>query len=229
MYYSDLYDYLFNMWVITMTNKSNQEKTYRGEHISVSFDSSKCSHAGNCIKSLPSVFNLKSRPWIKLDKGDLNDIIQTVNKCPSGALNYKETADELVSAQLIKDGPINLRGKINVKTNFQDSGQNMQRVSLCRCGLSKNKPFCDASHMKKFNDDGTLDHRPASKTKQDAAEEISIICVEDGPLMCQGNVKFIASDAEELTVIDAAICRCGASKRKPFCDGSHNKIAFKTT
>ena len=211
-----------------MTIKSDTEQTYRGQHISVSFDSSRCSHSGTCIKNLPSVFNLKARPWINLNDCDSEEVIQTINRCPSGALNYQETVDEQVSAQLVKNGPMNLRGVINIRTGFHDNGQAMQRVSLCRCGLSQNKPFCDASHMKNFTDAGVLDHRPASKTTQEASEEVSIVCVEDGPLMCQGNMKITASDGEEIAVIDPAICRCGSSKRKPFCDGSHNKIAFKT-
>ena len=217
------------MWLVKMTIKSQNQKIYRGQHISVSFDSIRCSHGGTCIKNLPSVFNLETKPWVNLNNCDLKDVIQTVNNCPSGALNYIETVDEIVSAQLIKNGPVNLRGKINIQHGFHESGKKFNRLSLCRCGLSKNKPFCDARHIKKFSDSGKLDHRPASKTMQDAGEAINIICIEDGPLMCQGNVKFIAHDNEELTVIDPAICRCGASKRKPFCDGSHNKIEFKTS
>jgi len=177
----------------------------------VSFDANRCSHGGNCIKSLPSVFNLKARPWIKLEDCAIDKLISTINNCPSGALNYSESVDQTVSAQLIRNGPVNLRGNINLKKSFQEVGLSNQRLSLCRCGLSKNKPFCDTSHLKKFQDKALIDHRPAN-----------------GPLMCKGNVKFIASDGEELTVIDPAICRCGASNRKPFCDGTHNKIKFKT-
>lgn len=216
------------MWVITMRNKPENEKIYRGKHINVSFNSSKCSHGGTCIKTLPSVFNLKAKPWINLNNCNETEVIQTVANCPSGALSFSESIDEQVTAKIIKNGPINIRGAINLKTNFQDNGQETHRASLCRCGLSKNKPFCDASHRKTFKEPGNLDHRPASKTKQNASKTINIICIEDGPLMCQGNVKFITPTNEELTVIDPAICRCGASKRKPFCDGTHNKINFKS-
>lgn len=209
-------------------NNKTLLKTYQGKHLNVSFNPKLCSHGGGCIKNLPSVFNLKARPWINLKECDSSDVIATVNQCPSGALQYSEATDKNVTATLIPNGPINLRGEMSIKKDFQDSGSTAQRISLCRCGLSKNKPFCDASHMKNFKDDGQLDHRPASKTKQEAAKNISITCIENGPLMCHGNVKFIASDGENLTVIDPAICRCGASKRKPFCDGSHNKIGFKS-
>ena len=215
-----------------MPNKSDNTTTplkiYQGEDLNVSFNAKLCSHGGACIKNLPSVFNLKASPWINLEDCDTSQVITVVNQCPSGALSYQEATDKHVSATLIPNGPINFRGEISVKRNFQDKGSSAQRISLCRCGLSKNKPFCDASHRMKFKDAGQLDHRPASKTKQEAAENISITCVEDGPLMCQGNLQLIASDGEALTVIDPALCRCGASKRKPFCDGSHNKISFKT-
>jgi len=215
-----------------MSNSSNKPpaklKIYKGKYLNVSFDANRCSHGGNCIKSLPSVFNLKTRPWIKLEDCAIDKLISTINNCPSGALNYSESVDQTVSAQLIRNGPVNLRGNINLKKSFQEVGLSNQRLSLCRCGLSKNKPFCDTSHLKKFQDKALIDHRPASKTQQKAAEHIDLICIENGPLMCKGNVKFIASDGEELTVIDPAICRCGASNRKPFCDVTHNKIKFKT-
>jgi len=206
-----------------MTKKPKFEKIYRSEHISITFNSKRCSHSGLCLKSLPTVFDLKARPWINLLNCNEQDVIKTVHKCPSGALGFHETIDERVNVKLMKNGPINIRGKVNLKTGFQDSGQNLKRISLCRCGLSKNKPFCDASHLKEFRDDALIDKRPASTTKQNASKQVDIVCIENGPLMCQGNIQFSDSNKEQITVIDPAICRCGASKRKPFCDGTHNK------
>jgi len=67
-----------------------------------------------------------------------------------------------------------------------------------------------------------------AQTEQAASSEVDVICVENGPLMCRGNVDMFDATGEKRTVIDPALCRCGASKRKPFCDGSHNKAEFKT-
>ena len=156
-------------------------------------------------------------------------MIKTVQQCPSGALQFTEASDTSVSLSLTPDGPINVRGDLKIKANFNDIGTQASRVSLCRCGLSKNKPYCDASHLKNFSEQGHFDQRPAAATKQAASDSMDIICVENGPLMCRGNVDIHAANGESITVIDPALCRCGASKRKPFCDGTHNKIGFNTT
>lgn len=203
-------------------------KTYRGKHINVTFESKRCSHGGDCIKSLPSVFNLKARPWINLQDCDLNKLAETINQCPSGALSFSEASDETVSLKVTANGPLNIRGQLTLKENFKDTGSIHSKVSLCRCGLSKNMPYCDASHLKEFKANGNFDKRPAAVTKQAPANNLNIICVENGPLMCQGNVEMHSADGETITVIDPALCRCGASMRKPFCDGTHNKIKFKT-
>jgi len=203
-------------------------KIYRGKHINVSFEPGMCCHLGDCLKNLPSVFNLKERPWINLNECDEADVIKAVNACPSGALKYFENNDDTVSVNIVRNGPLTFRGDIRVKPSFNAEVETQGRVSLCRCGLSKNMPYCDASHMKHFKDDGIVHKASLAETKQDATTELDIICVENGPLMCRGNVDMTDSSGETKTVIDPALCRCGASKRKPFCDGSHNKIDFKT-
>jgi CDGSH-type Zn-finger protein/uncharacterized Fe-S cluster protein YjdI len=204
-------------------------KTYHGKHIDVSFDASRCSHGGDCLKNLPSVFNLKARPWINLEDCETQDVIGAVRQCPSGALQIHESADTSVSMKVVRGGPLNIRGNLVLKSEFKDAGTNLPRVSLCRCGLSKNKPFCDASHRKHFKDAGKFNKRPAAATSQEPTQNVDIICVENGPVMCRGNIAMQSSDGENITVIDPALCRCGASSNKPFCDGSHNKIDFNSS
>jgi len=140
----------------------------------------------------------------------------------------EQTSKNPASVSIIKDGPFIFQGKIKVKPSFNAEVKEQANVSLCRCGLSKTKPFCDGSHMNSFRDEGIINKKPLAATRQVADQEIIIICVEDGPLMCRGNINITANDQQILTVIDPALCRCGHSKRKPFCDGSHNKIQFKT-
>jgi len=212
-----------------MTESNKKIKIYRGKTLNVSFDASRCSHGGNCIKTLPSVFNLKARPWINLDNCDNAELIKTVKHCPSGALQFHESTDTTVSLKVTKNGPLNLRGNLQIKAHFNDTGTSVERVSLCRCGHSKNMPYCDASHLKTFKDDGNFAKRSTAETQQEPAEAVDVICVENGPLMCKGNIAMQAANGETMTVINPALCRCGASKRKPFCDGSHNKIDFKTS
>lgn len=64
-------------------------KEYKGEKITVSFDGEICKHAAECVKGLPEVFNVNARPWISLDKGDAEKVVEVIDRCPSGALKYK--------------------------------------------------------------------------------------------------------------------------------------------
>ena len=136
--------------------------------------------------------------------------------------------DDTVSAEIVRNGPIKLRGQVKIKPSFSAEVETQTQVALCRCGLSKNTPYCDGSHHQGFKDEGLIQKNTFAKTRQAPAQSIDVICVEHGPLMCRGNVEMIETNGNKCTIIDPALCRCGASKRKPFCDGSHNKSGFKT-
>lgn len=62
---------------------------YNNDKIMVSYDDEVCIHAGNCVRSLPSVFDVKRKPWIDVDGAGIDDIVATVQACPSGALQYQ--------------------------------------------------------------------------------------------------------------------------------------------
>jgi len=62
-------------------------KTYPKEDIKVGWDASKCTHSANCVKGLPTVFDINKRPWINVDGATRQQIIDQVAKCPSGALS----------------------------------------------------------------------------------------------------------------------------------------------
>lgn len=61
---------------------------YSNSDITVSWDQSKCVHAGVCYSQLRRVFNPLQRPWIDLNGAETEAIIETVKKCPSGALSF---------------------------------------------------------------------------------------------------------------------------------------------
>ena len=65
-------------------------KEYSNDDITVVWDSSKCQHAAECVKNSPNVFNPKLRPWIDISKGESDQIMSTIDKCPSGALSYRK-------------------------------------------------------------------------------------------------------------------------------------------
>jgi len=128
-------------------------KTYRGEAIEVSFDLDRCIHVGECLLSLPGVFELKRRPWIDPDADDPDAVAGAVERCPSGALQYRRLdggAGEThisTSVKPMRNGPLVVVGEVRIR--FADGAEEvLPRATLCRCGASERKPFCDNSHLK---------------------------------------------------------------------------------
>lgn len=65
------------------------KKAYEGKDVTVYFDSEVCIHSGHCVKSLPSVFDVKKRPWIEADGAEAEEVMPVIDGCPSGALSYE--------------------------------------------------------------------------------------------------------------------------------------------
>ncbi len=133
---------------------SPKRKSYVGKKITIHDNRKLCSHAAECINNLPLVFRLNQRPWIDPDQETTTEkIIETIRKCPSGALSY--SIDEIEYrdyngkplVKVSKDGPYLVSGGIElVGIEFSDD-MSKEHYTLCRCGASKNKPFCDGSHF----------------------------------------------------------------------------------
>ena len=71
-------------------DKNNIKKEYTNGEVTVLWQSAKCIHSGVCVKNLHQVFNPQVSAWINLSAGSTAGIIETVKKCPSGALSIKE-------------------------------------------------------------------------------------------------------------------------------------------
>lgn len=142
------------------TNKltiKNKRRDYVGKEITIHDNRKICSHAKECVNNLPSVFKLGSKPWIDSDGSKMQDIINTVRKCPSGALSYsidgieyrdpKEQRDPILT--VLKNGPYYITGGIDlIGENIEfGEGASKEHYTLCRCGASENKPFCDGTHI----------------------------------------------------------------------------------
>jgi CDGSH-type Zn-finger protein len=139
-----------------------KEKAYRGEGITVHFDLSICAHVGICVRVLPKVFDIKKRPWIDPAKADKDALIALIRKCPSGALSYTvdgvrvDSFDSHESVEIVRNGPINVYGAITLEDDRKPKTKD--HYSLCRCGKSGNRPFCDGAHLgKRFERVCTLD------------------------------------------------------------------------
>ena len=137
-------------------------KGYSKDDVTVYWDSDKCIHSGNCVNSLKDVFNPQNRPWINMQGAPSEEIIRVVKNCPSSALSYKLSNEmseekkiegEELSIKVNKGGPYLIRG--NVKIIDKDGTEIIKEgtIALCRCGESKNKPFCDGSHKNKEFDE----------------------------------------------------------------------------
>ena len=75
---------------------------------------------------------------------------------------------------------------------------------------------------------GALGYKTADMENENQNQgATSVTVLENGPLICDGPIKITNPDGSTSEMDKAALCRCGASANKPFCDGSHNKIEFK--
>jgi CDGSH-type Zn-finger protein len=134
--------------------------TYQGKKITVYDNRSICAHAGICTDGLPAVFRNREDSFVDPDGASVAEIIDIVNQCPSGALSYiidDESETRLINEAAIyisPNGPYVLKGKVVLLDMEKGKGASESYCSLCRCGASKNKPFCDGSHWDiNFSDD----------------------------------------------------------------------------
>ena len=130
-------------------------KEYSNGEVTVVWEAKKCIHSGICVKGLPKVFRPQMRPWVSINEGSTEDIINQVTQCPSGALNYymngpanDKTASIEAKVELLKDGPLLVHGIIKVIGSDGSAEVKDKTTAFCRCGASNNKPYCDGTHRK---------------------------------------------------------------------------------
>jgi len=127
-------------------------RDYVGKDITIHDNRGVCSHDGACVDLLPSVFEKGRYPWINPDGASAEEIMATVKKCPSGALSYTfkgetwTSTDREPAIKIAQDGPLEITGGIIFEDDMGSKPQTAGHYTLCRCGASKNKPFCDGSH-----------------------------------------------------------------------------------
>lgn len=205
---------------------------YAGKDITIIFERKRCIHSANCVNGLPGVFMAdRSGPWIEPNAASAEEIAALIGTCPSGALRYarsdgggEEPRPAANVMRVLPDGPLQLHADFCIN-NRRDASY---RATLCRCGASKNKPYCDNSHLETgFNDPGigsAID--PESPGRRGA---LNLTPLTNGPLLVVGPLTII--DARGAIIYrqgDTALCRCGHSGNKPFCDGSHNRVGFQS-
>ncbi len=136
-------------------------KEYSNKDIKVLWNPEKCIHARECVKGLPQVFDRDRRPWINMHGAGSEEIKSVVDRCPSGALTYKEVqsaakeSDNSPGARIrvTKNGPLLVEGGCSLRDNEGTVLTEQGPYALCRCGGSGKKPYCDGTHIKiGFND-----------------------------------------------------------------------------
>jgi len=156
------------------------ERTYENDSIRVKWNSTRCIHGGKCIRALPTVFDFEARPWVNIDGAAADAIAEAIRLCPSGALDYErldggppETLPEVPVIIPRANGPLFVRGRVRVQTASGDLFDEAGRMALCRCGASKNQPFCDNSHREiRFKDNPRVisAERAGAETPADVAD-----------------------------------------------------------
>lgn len=203
-----------------------------GEKLTLDFEAKRCIHARFCVTGAPTVFlaNVKGA-WIYPDMMDVERLVDIAHACPSGAIRYQrkdgrpnEPVPPVNLAAIREAGPYAFRGEL-----YLDGEPLGARVTLCRCGASKNKPFCDGSHHDvQFNSTG----EPATVSTEMLPERNGALLIApqiDGPLVVSGNLEIISGTGRVVSRgTSAQLCRCGGSSTKPFCDGTHRLIDFKS-
>jgi uncharacterized Fe-S cluster protein YjdI len=128
-------------------------REYTNEAITVYWEPEYCIHTAACITGLPDTFDPGRRPWVDISTATADDIARVVQRCPTGALNFRrndggpqEEAPAETSVQPRKNGPLFVRGTVRVVDMAGDVIREDTRVAFCRCGGSANKPFCDGTH-----------------------------------------------------------------------------------
>jgi CDGSH-type Zn-finger protein len=125
-----------------------------------------------------------------------------------------DVANELL---ITNGGPLKMSGNITL-INEDGSVTHSNNLTLCRCGASKTKPTCDDQHLEvEFFDSGAIgqlsDWMPVTRP-----QTITVTCVKNGPLKFRGYLRIFNKKGQECITMSGALCRCGKSSKKPFCD-----------
>lgn len=209
---------------------------YRGDEVQVTYSLDRCIHAGECVRGLPAVFDPKKKPWVQPDAAAADDVFEVVRRCPTGALKATlsdgrtddDSAEVPCEIRLDANGPILLRGQIRLVDADDELILEDNRMALCRCGQSANKPFCDGSHRKAgFQDAGVLGSGGIKQAEGMADDRVVVKATRNGSLLVRGDFRIIGGDGEERPGTVMSLCRCGSSSNKPFCDASHRAVGFE--
>ncbi|MCA9858351.1 MAG: CDGSH iron-sulfur domain-containing protein [Thermomicrobiales bacterium] len=129
--------------------RAERARSFEADTIVMTDDESLCEHAGFCGNRVTNVWKMIRKSNDPEVRGRL---ITMVSNCPSGRLAVAEPDGTPIepgyepSIATVPNGPLWVRGGIPITTQDGYTYEPQNRVTLCRCGHSKNKPFCDGTH-----------------------------------------------------------------------------------
>ncbi|SOC85167.1 Uncharacterized Fe-S cluster protein YjdI [Ensifer adhaerens] len=208
------------------------EEIVQGRDVTIRFDASRCIHSRGCVLGHPEVYvpNVQGE-WIHPDSATPETVMVTALTCPSGAIRVSRNDGSASSdvppvvntVRVRENGPLAIEAELSIRGEAQAT----PRATLCRCGQSKNKPYCDGAHAS----------AAFTATGENPTREFNALVVRNGPvnvqplpngpLMITGNLEIVSGTGRTTDkVTKTALCRCGQSKNKPYCDGSHVTAGF---
>jgi CDGSH-type Zn-finger protein/uncharacterized Fe-S cluster protein YjdI len=214
----------------TVCDSDNEAAT---DQMILHFEPTRCIHSRQCVLNAPKVFlaNVEG-PWLHPEEDTPEHLAHVAQSCPSGAITYQrldggeeESPPQVNTLFVREDGPYAVQAALALSCG--GGGGSPYRATFCRCGQSKNKPFCDNSHREtNFSASG----EPATQESEPLAERggrLNVQPVKNGPLRLHGPLEICSGTGRTVTRLQSVrLCRCGASANKPFCDGSHQRIGF---
>jgi CDGSH-type Zn-finger protein/uncharacterized Fe-S cluster protein YjdI len=207
-------------------------ETVEGERATVTFDGQRCIHARRCVMGEPAAFKANVEgAWIDADAVGPEALMRVAMNCPSGAIHVlrkdggaNEAAPVANIVIVRENGPLTFHADLGI--NGEKVGL---RATLCRCGLSRNKPYCDNSHIEGgFVATGEPASRETPLKITDLTGPVEVKPVVNGPLMVTGRLEVESGTGRYVERVEKTwLCRCGHSSKKPFCDGTHKAIGFQ--
>ena len=221
-------------------DRGDRVHAFKAPGITVTWSRRRCIHVADCVMNLPTVFEPGRRPWVDATQASADAVARVVARCPTGSLHFERRDDgapEPVPAAntvlVSRNGPTYLRGDLELVDERGEVRLRDTRVALCRCGLSQNKPLCDNAHRDAgFREPGAIAESDAGTRIEDPGAEgtrLRVIARENGPIELNGSFAISSADRKSMFAgTRTKLCRCGESGAKPFCDGTHKRIGFKS-
>jgi CDGSH-type Zn-finger protein/uncharacterized Fe-S cluster protein YjdI len=209
------------------------EEIVVGKTLTVHFDAGRCIHSRGCVLGHPEVYvpNVQGE-WIHPDAASEDAVMHTAFNCPSGAIRVlrndgsgsSDSAPRVNTLRVRENGPLAVEAELLIRGETQAS----PRATLCRCGQSANKPYCDGAHAAAGFVASGEPVAKEFKALEMRGGPVDVLPQPDGPLKLVGNMEVVSGTGRTVNkAVTLFLCRCGQSANKPYCDGSHKAAGFK--